>query len=191
MCDVGGRGCVVLRGGVLRITQRSTQAFFCEKAFLVFTPTLFHAELVGCKCVLLCLGDHVTGGPADFTCLLGLPDLLPGALFEEVRAALPNRTSFLQREVSSEPVPAGGAGPDRAGIRQPSRGPFTHQATFAHPASLQGGEPRLEDRVSHGRVSRQCVAACQSLTHAGPDQCSPWLGGHRVYGPLQPPGPCL
>lgn len=41
MCDVGGRGCVVLRGGVLRITQRSTQAFFCEKNGSWFLPQLF------------------------------------------------------------------------------------------------------------------------------------------------------
>jgi len=45
-----------------------------------------------------------------------------------------------QCEVSSEPEPEGGAGPDRTGLRQPPRGPFQDQASPAHTESIQRGQ---------------------------------------------------
>lgn len=84
----------MLRGGVLGVTQRSIQAFFCEKACLVCTPTLFHAELIACKCVLLCPGDHVAGGPSGFPCLL--------ACFPELSLPSPSVKSRLNQSQREE-----------------------------------------------------------------------------------------
>ena len=45
----------------------------------------------------------------------------------------------VQREEPTEPVPERGAGSDRAGLRQPSRGAVQDQASSADAASLQRG----------------------------------------------------
>lgn len=46
----------------------------------------------------------------------------------------------VQREEPTEPVTARRAGSDRAGLRQPPRGPVQDQASSAHTACLQGGQ---------------------------------------------------
>lgn len=46
----------------------------------------------------------------------------------------------LQRQLAAERYPEGGAGTDRAGLRQPARGVEPHQAAPADAASFQGGE---------------------------------------------------
>ena len=50
---------------------------------------------------------------------------------------------FLQCQESAEPVAAGGAGPDRAGLRQSPRGSVSYQTSPADPASLQRGKRPL------------------------------------------------
>lgn len=99
-----------------------------------------------------------------------LADHLPTAVLQARHEAADPRSGATQRGLrrgrAHEPAAARGAGPDRAGLRQPPRVPVAHQAPPTDPAHLQGGvdrvhgpvlppDPRLRDRApgeDHRRV---------------------------------------
>ena len=103
----------------------------------------------------------------------------------------------VQHQEPTEPAAEGGAGPHRAGLRQPARHAVAHQATPAHAARIQGGgagddghvqppHARVRDRAAgedHRRlpgpvpvVRRHQARPIPQLDQAGGQRASPHAG---------------
>lgn len=154
-------------------------------------PQLFPLSMWGRECVLFCLGDHVAGDPTGFTCFLAylscFPELsLKGSeLLSQTSlpsSSVKSRLNQSQREELGL-IEQAYDNPHEA-LSRIKRHLLTQRAFKEVSLGKRRGQP-------WSNVSHQCVAAYEGLTYECPDQRFPWVGGHRVYGPLQPSGPCL